>query len=141
MKKTTPIKKNRGQRGLSSHGWGHKKKHRGKGSRGGKGNAGSGKRADTKVPTIINKYGTTNLARRGFVVPNSKPYQSINLKDLNILIDNGTIKKDVDLKKLGYKKLLGNGQLQSSLTITVELASKSAIEKVNKAGGQVILPE
>ena len=36
------------QRGSKTHGWGAKKKHRGKGNRGGKGMAGSGKRADSK---------------------------------------------------------------------------------------------
>ncbi len=55
MKKTTGQKKNKRQRGLSSHGWGHKKKHRGAGNRGGKGMAGTGKRADTKKPSIINE--------------------------------------------------------------------------------------
>mgnify|MGYP006447008925 CR=1 FL=1 len=141
MKRTTPARKNKGQRGSSGHGWGHKKKHRGKGSRGGKGNAGSGKRADTKKPTIINLYGTANLARRGFVVPNKKTYNAINIKDLNILVDNGKIKGEIDLKTLGYKKLLATGQLLSPLKITVELATQKAIEKVNKAGGQVLLPE
>jgi large subunit ribosomal protein L15 len=141
MKRTTPVRKNKSQRGSSGHGWGHKKKHRGAGSRGGKGNAGSGKRADTKKPTIINKYGTANLARRGFVVPDRKEYQSLNLKDLNALVDSGKIKNEVNLKELGYKKILGTGQLQTPLKIIVELASKSAIEKVKNAGGEVILPE
>ncbi|MDP3918898.1 MAG: uL15m family ribosomal protein [Nanoarchaeota archaeon] len=138
MQRTTRTKKCKRQRGYNSHGWGAKKKHRGAGSRGGRGNAGSGKRADTKVPTIINKYGTTNLARRGFFRPNSSPYESINLRDLNLLIEQGKVKNEVDLNKLGYKKLLGVGQLSQSVKITVEMASKSAIEKVKNAGGDVI---
>ena len=38
-------KKNTRQRGSHTHGWGAKKKHRGAGNRGGRGNAGSGPRA------------------------------------------------------------------------------------------------
>ena len=141
MKRTTPARKNKGQRGLNSHGWGHKKKHRGKGSRGGKGNAGSGKRADTKKPTIINLLGTANFSKRGFVVPRKESYKAINLKDLNILVESGKVRDQVNLNDLGYKKLLGSGQLHTPLKITVDMASQTAIEKVNKAGGEVILPE
>ena len=39
-------KKNSRQRGEWTHGWGAKKKHRGAGHRGGRGNAGSGKRGE-----------------------------------------------------------------------------------------------
>tara|TARA_Y100000310_G_scaffold339621_1_gene432855 strand:- start:622 stop:1047 length:426 start_codon:yes stop_codon:yes gene_type:complete len=138
MQKTTRDKKNKKQRGYNSHGWGHKKKHRGKGSRGGKGNAGSGKRADTKRPTLINLYGTVNLAKRGFVNKRKDDYNSINIRDLNALVDSGKIKTDIDLGKLGYKKLLGSGKLLSPVKITVEMASAKAIEKVKNAGGDVI---
>ena len=45
-------KKNVRQRGHKTHGWGEKKKHRGKGHQGGAGMAGTGKRADSKKPSI-----------------------------------------------------------------------------------------
>ena len=45
-------KKNSRQRGSHTHGWGAMKKHRGAGNRGGRGAAGSGKRADSKKPSI-----------------------------------------------------------------------------------------
>ena len=41
------------QRGSHTHGWGSKKKHRGAGNRGGRGMAGSGKRADQRKPSIL----------------------------------------------------------------------------------------
>ena len=44
--------KNTRQRGHTTHGWGSMKKHRGKGHQGGAGMAGSGKRADSKKPSI-----------------------------------------------------------------------------------------
>jgi large subunit ribosomal protein L15 len=137
MQKTNESK-NKKQRGNNSHGWGHKKKHRGKGSRGGKGNAGSGKRADTKRPTLINLYGTVNLAKRGFVNKRTVEYNAINLRELNDLVNDGKVKGDVDLAKLGYKKLLGSGKLLTPVKITVEMASAKAIEKVKNAGGDVI---
>ena len=56
-------------RGTSSHGWGSKKKHRGAGHRGGKGMAGSGKRADQKKPTILNLYGNDYYGKKGFRRP------------------------------------------------------------------------
>ena len=139
MKRTTRKRKSRKQRGKWSHGWGHKKKHRGKGSRGGKGMAGSGKRADTKKPTIINLYGNAYFGRHGFIVPHRKHVEAINLKDLDVLIKYHGLKGDVNLTTLGYGKLLATGTLSQPMKITVAHASKQAIEKVKSAGGDVIL--
>ena len=136
MQRTTKTKKSKRQRGYNSHGWGHKKKHRGAGSRGGRGNAGSGKRADTKVPTIINKYGTTNLAKRGFIRPKIKTVHAINIRELIFLAEKAK-KSELNLSDYGFQKLLGTGNLSTALKIQVEMASKSAIEKVKNAGGEV----
>ena len=138
MKRSTPKKKNKGFRGYKSHGWGSKKKHRGKGSRGGKGMAGTGKRADTKKPTIINLYGNDYFGKRGFVVPHAKSYRSINIRDLNVLVEKKSIKGEINLKEYGYEKLLATGELQSPLKIIVARASEHAIEKVKNAGGSVV---
>ena len=137
MKRSTPKKKNKGFRGYKSHGWGSKKKHRGKGSHGGKGMAGTGKRADTKKPTIINLYGNDYFGKRGFVVPKATTYTSINLRDLNILVTKHSLKGEINLKDYGYGKLLATGTLQSPLKIIVERASQQAIEKVKNVGGSV----
>ena len=53
-------------RGSHTHGCGSKKKRRGAGHKGGKGMAGSGKRADQKKPTILKLYGNDYYGRRGF---------------------------------------------------------------------------
>ena len=50
-------KKSSRYRGSHTHGRGFKKKARGKGHRGGKGMAGSGKRADHKKSLVIKLYG------------------------------------------------------------------------------------
>ncbi|MBI5797567.1 uL15 family ribosomal protein [Candidatus Woesearchaeota archaeon] len=140
MKRTTPKRKTKGFRGSMTHGWGSKKKHRGKGSHGGKGMAGTGKRADTKKPTIINLYGNSYFGRHGFVVPGAKAYKAINLKDVAVLAEKNAL-KEINLEDFGYQKLLATGNIHSALKITVAMASESAIEKVKNAGGQVILSE
>lgn len=43
----------------------------------------------------------------------------------------------VDLESLGYDKLLGEGTVKSALQVKTPRASKSAIEKIKKAGGSV----
>ena len=53
-------------RGSHTHGGGAKKKRRGAGHRGGRGMAGSGKRADQKKPTILKLYGNSYFGKKGF---------------------------------------------------------------------------
>jgi large subunit ribosomal protein L15 len=43
----------------------------------------------------------------------------------------------VDLTSMGIDKLLGSGQVRTSLTVIVEEASARAVEKVQAAGGTV----
>ena len=47
-------------------------------------------------------------------------------------------KKEIDLKQLGYGKLLARGKVKHKLTVRVEKFSASAKEKIEKAGGKVI---
>lgn len=122
-------KKARRYRGSHTHGRGFKKKARGSGHRGGVGMAGTGKRADQKKTKILNlpeKYfGKSKTLRR-------KP--SIKLKIINLRdIPN---KKEIDLK--GYK-ILSLGKAPEKIIIKATQASKSAIDKVKKAGGDIIL--
>ena len=59
-------------RGSQTHGGGAKKKRRGAGNRGGRGMAGSGKRADQKKPSILKEYGNRYFGKRGFRSKNKK---------------------------------------------------------------------
>ena len=93
------------------------------------------------------------LPKRGF--------KNIFAKDFNI-VSLARIQQAVDAKKLDAKKtvtaealveagvlrrvrdgvrVLGDGELKAKLTLEVAGASKSAIEKIEKAGGSVKLPE
>ncbi len=131
-------------RGSKTHGYGAKKKHRGAGSRAGRGMAGTGKRADQKK-TMINP--STYFGRRGFKHKvNRKDYKIINLSNLqrrlHALVEDKLIEEKngifvIDLGKLGYDKLLATGNVDAKLHIKVKEASKSAIKKVEDANGKV----
>ncbi len=136
----------RGQRG---HGWGAKKKHRGAGNRGGRGMAGSGKRADHKKPTILKLYGNDYFGRKGFKRPQKllSKIKAINLEQLqnklNYYLEHKLVNKEkdfyvIDLEKLGYQKLLGGGNLNVKLKVNALYFSESAVKKIEKSGGIVL---
>ena len=139
-------KKNTRHRGHKTHGWGSKKKHRGKGHQGGAGMSGTGKRADSKKPSIwkdVNYFG-----KHGFISKTPKvKIKALNVSYLEIhldqLIASKIIKKEgavysVELEKLGYNKLLGDGRVSMKFKITAPYASALAVDKVKKAGGEII---
>ena len=74
-------------------------------------------------------------------------YSIVKVSDLEQL-ENGTVVDMELLYQMGFKcslaqkagfKLLGNGNLTKSLTIRLNAITKSALEKVQKAGGTVEL--
>lgn len=82
------------------------------------------------------------LPKRGFTCRNSKEIVAINLSMLNVF-ENDTV-VDIDaLKAVGLVsnprdgvKILGNGELDRKLTIKVHQFSKTALEKIEAAGGK-----
>ncbi|MDP7180545.1 MAG: uL15 family ribosomal protein [Candidatus Woesearchaeota archaeon] len=144
---TNKRRKTSRQRGSWTHGWGSKKKHRGAGSRGGRGMAGSGKRADTNKPSVWKEkyFGKTGFKKKGVKVTVNTVSLAYLDQNLDKLLSNKLISKDgefyiIDTFKLGYNKLLSGGKLNSKLKIKTDYASKKAIEKVKEMGGEVILP-
>lgn len=136
------------QRGRTTHGWGSKKKHRGAGNRGGRGMAGTGKRADQFKPSILKIYGNSYFGKRGFHRPAeiTRKIKAINLDQLNKLIEKGVVKKEkdiynIDLAVLGYDKLLSRGKLNYKVKIKSEFFSKNAIEKIKEQGGEIVSNE
>jgi len=124
------------QRGSKTHGWGAMKKHRGAGNRGGRGMAGTGKRADQMKSWIIKKYGSVNnyFGKHGFRIPQKVKQvdNPINIKDL-------PNKDEINLTDMGYTKLLSKGNINRKIKIIVKKCSKNAKDKIEKAGGQVII--
>lgn len=136
------------KRGSSTHGHGSKKKHRGAGSRGGRGKSGSGKRGDAKIMKVT-KGNKKYLGKYGFTSKSRRDIKSINLltiqNSLLSLVGKGIAQMEKDtfylnIKDLGYNKLLSKGKVKHALIITADYATQGAIENVKKAGGQVILP-
>lgn len=138
------------QRGKKTYGFGAKKKHRGSGNKGGRGHAGSGKRADSKKPSFWKDK--DYFGRKGFNRKQSlrENHVSINVGALDEKLDSfvysGIAKKKgnryvIDLKKAGYTKLLGSGSLKNNYEITVDSFSKKAKEKVENAGGTIVMTE
>ncbi|MAE13715.1 50S ribosomal protein L15 [Candidatus Woesearchaeota archaeon] len=139
-------KKNIRQRGSKTHGWGAMKKHRGAGNRGGRGNAGSGKRGDAKKPC----FWKLKVKPKGFSSKSRSISIPINLTELDKkagnLLKKGLAKQEgdalvIDLKDIGFSKLLGTGNTAKKFKIRASSASQKAVEKVKAAGGEVLLPQ
>jgi large subunit ribosomal protein L15 len=138
-------KKSVNYRGSKTHGCGSMKKRRGAGHKGGRGLAGSGKRSDSKKPTIwkkkyFGKFGFTSKKAKS-VNPINIDYLEANLKKFESqkLISKENDTYSIEMQKLGFNKLLGNGKVKNKYKIKVHYASKSAIEKIKSSGGEVIL--
>ena len=133
-------------RGSHTHGRGFKKKARGSGHRGGKGMAGTGKRADHKKSLIINLYGNDYFGKSKALRRKSSPkLDSINIiqiiQNLPSFIKSKKAKESggkIEVNLEGYK-ILGEGDTDKKLIITASAASKSATEKIKKAGGEIKL--
>ena len=136
-------------RGSKTHGWGSMKKHRGKGNKGGAGRAGSGKRGDANKPS--NWKDDKYFGKHGFKRKKLKEdIKAVNISYLEdncdkLILDKLITEENgffiVDISKLGCNKLLGSGKVQKKFKIQTKYASNNAIEKIKKAGGEVILPK
>ncbi len=82
------------------------------------------------------------LPKRGFNNKWAKEFAEVNVKDLNRFEDgavvdaNALLEKGLIGKALDGVKVLGNGELEKKLTVRAEKFSKSAVEKIEKAGGK-----
>ncbi len=129
-------------RNMGTHGGGARKKRKGSGHRGGKGMSGSGKRADHKKTLVIKLYGNKYFGKQGITSRGTKrdTRKRINLGQIEMNLEKygkkGKEGWEIDLKDY---KILGTGEVQNKLIIKAKEASKSAIEKVKKKGGEILL--
>jgi len=91
------------------------------------------------------------LPKRGFNPVNKNDVAVINLGDLQKLIDTKKINSDTKInietfkksklfrKSIGKFKVLSNGDFNSKIEIEADYTSKNAKEKIEKAGGQIIV--
>jgi len=84
------------------------------------------------------------LPTRGFTNIFRKQYTIVNLEKLN-RFDDGTVVTPKLLKSVGVikktqdgVKILGNGELEKSLTVKAHRFSESALSKIKSAGGEAI---
>ena len=117
----------------------------GNGKTAGRGHKGAGQRSGTsgkcgfeggQMPLY------RRLPKRGFTCINSKKIIAINVSELerfeadsvvtiDTLIESGLVKNTFD-----GVKILGNGELSKKLTVQVSAFSKSAVAKIEAAGGK-----
>ncbi len=133
-------RKTRKKRGHRTAGWGRVGQHRGSGMRGGYGKAGMHKHK--WMYTL--KYEPNHFGKRGFKGIRVEA-TTINVSELEALYKT-TSKTEapsehpmLDLREAGYSKLLGAGRITIPLKVKVEKASKTAIDKVQAAGGEVLI--
>jgi large subunit ribosomal protein L15 len=130
-------------KGMGSHGWGARKKHISSGNRGGFGMSGTGKMAGHKKTLITKLYGMGYFGKQGLTSRGSKRKHDKTMNISEIVLSLEKFKKqygekDGTLNFKGYK-ILAEGETTLKLKIKAKAASKSAIEKIEKAGGQIIL--
>ncbi|MBU0761948.1 MAG: 50S ribosomal protein L15 [Candidatus Altiarchaeota archaeon] len=137
-------RKTQRMRGSRSHGYGNTQKHRGAGSRGGRGMAGSKKQ---KWPTVSKNF-PGYFGKKGFKRPQSqiKRDKVANVgwisENITWLLEKGYVTRSddvysLDLTKSGYTKLLGTGSVAVKINVKVEKCSAKARQKVEQAGGLV----
>lgn len=112
----------------------------GKGHKGQKARAGGGVRTGFEggqMPIY------RRLPKRGFYNKFAKEYAEVNVSELN-RFDNGAVVDPVALIEIGILKnvrdgvrILGNGELEKSLTVIASGFTKSAAEKIAAAGGKI----
>jgi large subunit ribosomal protein L15 len=84
------------------------------------------------------------LPKRGFTNIFKKEYEIVNLAQLagletkdpitpELLRDKGVI------RRVNLVKILGNGELSEAVTVHAQKFSRSAVEKIEKSGGKVVI--
>ncbi len=149
-------KRVRKMRGTRTHGYGRVGQHRKAGQRAGKGKTSQWKKSKKSYYLKQKELGFPDpdwdFGKRGFKRPQdiNRIYQvnALNVKDLDSKIEeltkNNIASKSgntytIDLKDLNIQKILGRGEINKKINISVKKASKRAIEKIESAGGKVTL--
>ena len=123
----------------------------GQGRTAGKGHKGYKSRSGTKAKLHF-EGGQTPLMRRlpkrGMKIFSKnrrykEKYQIINLSDLSVLkagkVDSELLFKHGIIRKVDIPvKVLGNGDVEKKFEIEMNMFSKTAVEKIEKAGGKAI---
>lgn len=149
-------KKIRKKRGTRTIGYGRVGQHRKTGQRAGRGTTTQWnksmksyyyKQKELGFPDSRWKFGI-----KGFNRPQDMTrihnVNTLNVKDLDLKIDEFVLKNiatksgnsfTINLEDLNIQKILGRGEITKKINVSVNKASKQAIEKIEAAGGKVTL--
>lgn len=112
----------------------------GKGHKGAKARSGGGKRPGFEGGQMPL---TRRIPKRGFTNIFAKEYAIVNVSALNAFDDGATVTSEALMEKglikkpLDGVKVLGGGELQKKLTVSVDKVTASAKEKIEANGGKV----
>jgi large subunit ribosomal protein L15 len=143
-------------RGRRTHGYGRVGQHRKTGQRAGRGKTTQWKKSKKSYYLKQKELGFPDsdwdIGKKGFKRPQDtvRIYQinTINVRDLDSKIDDYVIEKkavksgntyNINLNEINIQKVLGRGEINKKINVTVNVASKRAIEKVEAAGGKITL--
>jgi large subunit ribosomal protein L15 len=143
-------------RGTRTQGYGRVGQHRKAGQRAGKGKTTQWKKSKKSYYLKQKELGFPDpdwdFGKRGFKRPQdiNRIYHvnALNIKDLDSKIEDLTLKNvatktgntyTINLKDINIQKILGRGDINKKINLTVDKASKRAIEKIESAGGKVTL--
>jgi large subunit ribosomal protein L15 len=136
-----PKKANRGKkrvgRGMGSgHGKTSARGHKGQRSRSGSSMMRGFEGGQMPLHRRLPKRGFTNIFRTEYTVLNLDRLAELNESELTLeaFVAKGFLKKRGELLKI-----LGNGELNVALTVHAHKFSKTAQEKIEKAGGKAVL--
>ena len=112
----------------------------GKGHKGAKARSGGGKRPGFEGGQMPL---TRRIPKRGFTNIFAKEYATVNVSALNVFEDDTVVTAETLLaaglikKTLDGVKVLGGGDLQKKLTVSVDKVTESAKQKIEAIGGKV----
>ncbi|MFN3385459.1 MAG: 50S ribosomal protein L15 [Candidatus Thermochlorobacter sp.] len=122
----------------------------GNGTTAGRGN--KGHKARSGYTSSFKEGGQMPLFRRlpkyGFNNPSREEFETVSIGQLDTWVKKGKLQSEVTLEALAEVgvsakrrrvKILGDGELSVALTVTAHAFSASAKEKIEKAGGKVIV--
>jgi len=144
------------KRGTRTIGYGKVGQHRKTGQRAGRGKTTQLKKSMKSYYLKQMRLGFPDpdwiLGKKGFNRPQdmNRIYHvnTINVKDLDLKLENLTQKNNatksgniytINLDKLNIQKILGRGEINKKVNVSVKKASNRAIEKIEAAGGKVTL--
>ncbi|MBA7516798.1 hypothetical protein ES705_08846 [subsurface metagenome] len=130
-------------RGTRTCGGGSAKKRRGKGSKGGSGNAGA---YEHHFVRSLKKGIRKGKNKSQLLLQNRSADKAVNVGELEEmleeLVEEGKAEEKadgiyLDAPRLGIQKILGKGKVTRKLTVRATKISKVAREKIERAGGEV----